>query len=282
MARLRFIVLGNIQAQRICFALFVAALEFFRLYIPVAGILRDGFAADGVEHVMAAVPDHVIESPGVGLAGRPDRNGKFHPTNFLNDSYARLDEFSKKLLCSYNRIQDAHCALQSFGDADGDRVDCYRYFRLKEQKRLTTKYSVVDKAADGLTQSDLLEAAVKLLMGDEADYRAVEALEQFGYFKGGKPCVPVFMDNDTSIILEIEELLEKHIWESVRELFSNLSGLNITAMANGVPVDEIANECWHILFGCINEKLIVDGFVACPDFYQDEGRYLKCIEFYKE
>ena len=53
-------------------------------------------------------------------------------------------------------------------------------------------------------------------------------------------------------------------------------------MANGVPVDEIANECWHILFGCINEKLIVDGFVACPDFYPDEGRYLKCIEFYKE
>ena len=56
----------------------------------------------------------------------------------------------------------------------------------------------------------------------------------------------------------------------------------VKTMANGVPVDEIANECWHILFGCINEKLIEDGFVACPDFYPDEGRYLKCIEFYKE
>ena len=239
------------------------------LYHVICGMCFDGLFLDklGKERII--------------FTGRKHISGLDY-LSVIYENAPGLDEFSKKLLCSYNRIQDAHCALQSFGDADGDRVDCYRYFRLKEQKRLTTKYSVVDKAADGLTQSDLLEAAVKLLMGDEADYRAVEALEQFGYFKGGKPCVPVFMDNDTSIILEIEELLEKHIWESVRELFSNLSGLNITAMANGVPVDEIANECWHILFGCINEKLIVDGFVACPDFYPDEGRYLKCIEFYKE
>ena len=56
--------------------------------------------------------------------------------------------------------------------------------------------------------------------------------------------------------------------------------LNITAVSHGVPFNEIANELYHILFGSVNEELMVRGIVSSPLLRQGEGRYLKCIEIY--
>lgn len=46
-----------------------------------------------------------------------------------------LQKFSDGMLCSYNRLTDGETSLESFGDADGDRFDLYRCFRLREQDR---------------------------------------------------------------------------------------------------------------------------------------------------
>ena len=64
--------------------------------------------------------------------------GRHHATglDYLLVIYEKnpvLDVFSDRLLCSFNRCVQENCALESFGDADGNRRDCFRYFRLKEQ-----------------------------------------------------------------------------------------------------------------------------------------------------
>ena len=39
-----------------------------------------------------------------------------------------LQKFSDQILCSYNRFANQRCSLQSFGDAQGNRFDFYRFF----------------------------------------------------------------------------------------------------------------------------------------------------------
>ena len=51
-----------------------------------------------------------------------------------------LQKFSDGMLCSYNRLTDGETSLESFGDADGDRFDLYRCFRLRERGPLPERF----------------------------------------------------------------------------------------------------------------------------------------------
>ena len=208
--------------------------------------------------------------------------GRLHPTGLdylliLYEKSPALDVFSDRLLCSFNRCVQEDCALESFGDADGNRLDCFRYFRLKEQGKLTPAFDSIHEAMKGLSAADLTQAVRLLASGQEADARAVRALEAFGYVRNGKPCVPVFRPEHDVIFYAIEELLEKILLKPIADVFEGIRDLRITPSLHRVPLKETANECWHILFGSVNEALVNKGFVAPPEARAGEGRYLRCI-----
>ena len=208
--------------------------------------------------------------------------GRLHPTGLdylliLYEKSPALDVFSNKLLCSFNRCVQEDCALESFGDADGNRLDCFRYFRMKEQGKLTGAFTRIDEAMKGLSPADLTRAARALADGQAADSKAVRALEAFGYVRSGKPCVPVFRPEHDVLFYAMEELLEKNLLKPISDVFTGLRDLQITSSLHRVPLKETANECWHILFGSINEALVNKGIVVAPEAYAGEGRYLRCI-----
>ena len=129
----------------------------------------------------------------------------------------------------------------------------------------------------GLSPADLTRAAAALADGRRADDRSVRALEAFGYTRDGRLCVPVFRPEHDVIFYAMEELLEKILLQPVAEVFEVLRDLRITPSLHRVPLKETANECWHILFGNINEALVRNGLVSVPEAHAGEGRYLRCV-----
>ena len=79
------------------------------------------------------------------------------------------------------------------------------------------------------------------------------------------------------VFYAIEELIEKVLLKPVANVFECMRDLGITPSLHRVPLKETANECWHILFGSINEALVKNGFVSPPEAGAGEGRYLRCI-----
>ena len=234
------------------------------LYHLLCGWSMDGAMIDRL------VQENIISE------GRPHPSGLDYLLILYEKSPA-LDVFSDRLLCSFNRCVQDDCALESFGDADGNRLDCFRYFRLKEQGKLTPAFDYIHEVMKGLSAADLTQAARALALGQEASPQAVRALEAFGYVRDGKPCVPVFSPEHDVVFYAIEELLEKILLKPVADVFEGLRDLRITPSLHRVPLKETANECWHILFGSVNEALVNKGFVAVPEIHPGEGRYLRCI-----
>lgn len=212
-----------------------------------------------------------------------------HPAglDYLSVIYEKCEElqsFSDGLLCSYNRFVNAKCSLQSFGDAQGNRLDFYRFFRLMEQGSLTSKFKDAEELmADlgGANKDFLLNEVVSLTETGHCDPAAMGLLELFGYAQDGAICVPVYTPEHKKYIAEIEGIVEKCLGDSMSNTLLELTGsIDITAVKHGVNRLEIANELYHILFGSINEELAERGIVAAPQHIPGEGRYFKCIELY--
>lgn len=193
-----------------------------------------------------------------------------------------LQKFSDGMLCSYNRLTDGETSLESFGDADGDRFDLYRCFRLREQGPLPERFKeagrLLDRLPKGEERQALLSAARGLLQGRPCreDCRAV--LELFGYAEGGQICVPAFAPADGPAVDRLAELVEDCLCEAVEcTLREAQLRLPLTAVRHGVPPKEIANELYHILFGGINEAAVRRGLVSAPPRREGGGRYFQCI-----
>ena len=52
----------------------------------------------------------------------------------------------------------------------------------------------------------------------------------------------------------------------------------LLCISHGVEVKDIANEIYHLIFGEVNELLVLSGVVATPLSIPGEGRYLKSFE----
>ncbi|MBQ9263879.1 MAG: hypothetical protein IJ189_06655 [Clostridia bacterium] len=76
-------------------------------------------------------------------------------------------------------------------------------------------------------------------------------------------------------------MLEHILLPPIAAWLGDLRSLKTTATKHNVSTKEIANECWHILFGRMNELLVSNGLVAAPPFKEGEGRYLQSIELYQ-
>ena len=195
-----------------------------------------------------------------------------------------LQDFSNGLLCSYNRLTDGRTSLQSFGDANGDRFDFYRFFRLREQDPLPERYaeaaSLLAALPKGAEKQAILSQARALLLHGGCDSGCLRLLELFGYARNGRLCVPVFSEQDAPVIRQLEAIVAEIILDPLAEaLLTAPRDLGLTASRHGVSPGETANELYHILFGGINEALANLGLVAPPPYRPGEGRYWQCIEW---
>ncbi|MDE6219353.1 MAG: hypothetical protein K2G51_02785 [Lachnospiraceae bacterium] len=213
-----------------------------------------------------------------------------HPSglDYLSVLYEKCEELqtlSDELLCSYNRLVNDKCSLQTFGDANGDRFDFYRFFRLMEREDIPGQYkeakTLLYETYGGADKDALLSDVISLIQSGWCAPSARKLLEQFGYVQNGGVCVPIYTPEHQKYITEIEGVVERCLGEAMSETLIELAGsIDITAVRHGVNRLEIANELYHIMFGFLNEELVLRKIVAAPQQIPGEGRYFKCIEVY--
>lgn len=265
------------EAERLASLLARRREELCALVRPI----RNGYAeADNLYHILCGM---VLDgrlfgdlcANGTIAVGRPHPSGM----DYLIILYERCDELdslSCRLLCSWNRLMGGKCALQSFGDADGDRHDFYRAYRLQE---LTREEGRFPQCALLPPQEELLAAARSLALTGRCPPPIMRLLEKYGYAKDGSICVPVFRQEDEAVVNAVHDLARETLLAPMTELLRHCD-LDVTAVRHGVNRAEIANELYHILFGQINEALVALGVVAAPESHPREGRYLKSIQLF--
>lgn len=239
-----------------------------RLYFLLCGMVLDGTLFDA------------LQARGAVATSRMHASG----LDYLCVIYERceaLDALSRGLLCSWNRWIGESCALQSFGDADGDRLDFYRVARLMEQGRATGRYAGAARAMT-LLGDDRREAitrgAAALCRGGDCPPAVLAALELMGYARQGRICVPVLRRKDEEAVARIGAVVEDCLADALAQELSALArDPSLTAVRHGVAPGEIANELYHLVFGFINEELAARGLVASPGRIPGEGRYLRSI-----
>ena len=225
------------------------------LYHLVCGVVLDG-----------ALFDALCEA-GVVATSRPHPSG----LSYIAVAYERceaLDGLSRRLLCSWNRAIGETCVLQSFGDADGDRFDPYRWYRMKESGRID---------GDMPEKEKLTREARRLIETGSCAEDCLRALTVFGYAKDGRMAVPVYGPGDAAVMDEVARIVREVILEEVAALLRQ-GVREITPERHGVNRAETANELYHLLFGHINEALVRRGMVATPQKRPGEGRYLQSVQ----
>lgn len=240
------------------------------LYHILCGMILDGYFFDYLS--------------GMGVVS----TSRWHPSGLdyltvIYEKCGKLRILSDGLLCSYNRLANDLCALQSFGDADGNRKDFYRLFRLMEkekgQDRFREEERLLREAFGGADKDGLLSEVLSLTKTGKCSPAVMTLLESFGYAKAGKISVPVYLPEHRPIIMEMEAIVEECLGEVMANMLLTLSeALTITSVEHGVNRMEVANEIYHLFFGGMNEELVRRGHVAAPEYIPGEGRYLKCIE----
>lgn len=189
-----------------------------------------------------------------------------------------LDGFSRKLLCSYNRYTDGVRALQSFGDADGNRMDAFRFAAQTRLGKVPAHLKHLEALWAGTDKTGLLDAVQRFAETDGCDPKHQNLLTAFGYIRDGALAVPVYRKKDGPILDALESLTEACIFEEMKAALSAEGFSDLICKKHGVAAGEIANELYHVVFGQINEKLVEAGFVAAPPYLEGEGRYLQSIE----
>ena len=239
------------------------------LYHVLCGMVFDGVFFD------------FLEANGAVATARMHPSGLDY-ISVIYEKCPELDAYSDGLLCSYNRFSNGRCALQSFGDANGNRHDFYRFFRLLETGSLPERYhsaQAIRNKCDIRENEEILQYVAAYIEEGTCPVSILELLECFGYARNGMISVPIFKETDRKVVDAIVEVIKTQMGKLFVEKLTALSAeAFITANRHGVSSAEIANELYHILFGSINEELVRRKLVASPNNYPGEGRYLKCIQ----
>lgn len=206
-----------------------------------------------------------------------------------------VDNFSKNILCSCNNHHTSKLSFTSFGDADGNRNDFYRFGRqlatqisqIETSQNIKASYLCLLEKANEVIDERCAEMVLRIINDGirhsdctEAEHEIINYLLSFNYIKlesdSYKIAVPVFYPQDHALIRKIHDILMGMILPVLKEDFQN-ANINISAIAHGVDIKEILNEMWHQVFGNINENLVINNIIKSPDYFQGEGRYLKAI-----
>lgn len=185
-----------------------------------------------------------------------------------------VNNYSSKLLCSNNKFKCNKVTFNSFGDADGNRMDFFRYFRMKEMDKTTFKCFDDYMSLIKNNKDELKLRLENVVLNNVDDLETIKLLENIGYMKNGKIIVPILSNKE-------QDLIGENIMNSIKDdlifIFKKIEKLNITSNFNKVPIKDTLNEVWHIIFGLINEELIKQKIIEEPTFISGQGRYLKCI-----
>ena len=182
-----------------------------------------------------------------------------------------LSIYSNKLLCSYNRLTTSYGTFSSFGDCDGNRNDFYRQLMLQKSHQLDTtiKYSA----------DELGLAFHSLVNRNKISENFISIFDQLGYTKGGIINVPVYYPDDFKVGDEVSKIVIAACSQTLIECLNLLSReQNLLSIQHNIDVRDIANEIYHLIFGTVNELLVQHNIVAQPEYYPNEGRYLKSYE----
>ena len=202
---------------------------------------------------------------------------------YENNEYCK--KFNAKLFCSFNHARYKKSSLSSFGNADGHRFDYFRYFKLREKQRLYGKFLKVDESLKFYSNELIIEKSLDILKSilDKKPFEKnlfYENLLRFNYIDDNEIIVPVFYDyiekcaNFSEFVIDkIGKTLVKNMLEIKIEVLS----LNIACIKHEIYADQLCNELWHIYFGLLNKFLIDKNFVARPQRFRGQGKYLKCI-----
>lgn len=188
--------------------------------------------------------------------------------------------FSDRLLCSYNRFTDGKRSLESFGDANGNRRDFYRFFRMREQGILVPcreeEWIRRIESQQGNVREYLLDQTQNLAEGKRIPQQVQSLLKQFGYCNENGICVPVFREDAKQTVEKLTDLVSSLL---LGEMIDSVTAASrhLSCIRYGVSVEEAANETYHILFGMINEELVSRKIVSTPLSFPGEGSYRKCI-----
>jgi hypothetical protein len=215
---------------------------------------------------------------------------RLHPAGIdyiitIYEKCPELDRFSNHLLCSYNRFSDGSRTLQSFGDANGNRIDFYRFYCQKMMGAVSPKFKHIEKMWDAVAPYNdrvhILNALQAFDQNGICDEKYMRLFEAFGYIVDGKYAVPVFRKNASSIVEELTKIVVACIGMDMEKILSDSPIMSqLSCCQHGVSKKEAANEMYHILFGMLNEELVTRGIVQNPNHIDGEGRYLKSIELY--
>ncbi|MBR5225155.1 MAG: hypothetical protein IKV90_05780 [Clostridia bacterium] len=257
------------QIHDLCSAICNGFSIELNMYHVLCGMVFDGYFFDYLEQCNAVSTSRMHAS---GL----------DYLSIIYEQCPELDAYSDGLLCSYNRFANSHCALQSFGDANGDRHDFYRFFRMIESGELPERYQTAKQLLDRcgcMGKDEILHHVSQYVQHGSGSAPVMALLEHFGYAKDGAISVPIYTAEDDKTIKAIASTVEAHLGEHfAAELTALSKEVHITANSHGVSSGEIANEIYHILFGSINEELVRRGIVAQPPYISGEGRYYCSIQ----
>lgn len=201
---------------------------------------------------------------------------------------------STMLLCSSNNYHCNGICYNSFGDADGLRIDAYRLSRIYGSSPDAIRGLLSPESADLLlsngfftTMSACSGFLRKAIIDGETvdDPRTIAFLRELGYVTctdAGRTVrlrVPVFQVEDSAVTCDLSALVLSCIYPVVQRVFGDFSRQagGLTAIRHGVDISELGNEVWHQIFGLANEYLVEQGFVAAPERIEGQGRYLKSI-----
>ncbi|MGI5959304.1 MAG: hypothetical protein ACOX60_07815 [Massiliimalia sp.] len=194
-----------------------------------------------------------------------------------------LENFSKKLLCSYNRYQNGPCIFQSFGDANGNRKDFYRFITMMQNNYMTNEMipilQIWNSIKKDIPKNTLFLELKNLKETKQCQEKYHQLFSFFRYVNDNNICVPIYSKEDQPIIEKIENIIENTLFEDFKTaLLTSKRIQQLTCSRHGVSLSEVANELYHIAFGLLNNELVSRKFVSAPEYFPDEGAYLKSIE----
>lgn len=230
-------------------------------------------------------------------------DSKIQPGNrdymiFAYEDSKKVEEHSNILLCSSNNYRNENFKFNSFGDSNGERKDIYRYFKkavkalqdITTSKKLNIAYiKLIEDKNREISQKcgNLIWKVYKNeLRYDDLSLQEKELvdflveLEYLSLDNNTISCiVPVFESQDGEVIAEISNIVLNDICDTVKnELYEfKKDAVKLTAIKHQIPMEEIAIELWHQIFGFVNEYLAQKGFVQAPKYKEGEGRYLRSL-----
>lgn len=196
------------------------------------------------------------------------------------------NKFNANLYCSFNNAKYNNNSLTSFGNASGERLDYFRYFKLREKNNLHGKFLIMHRYFQNETNSEIVKNSLDNIFDllnkkQVTDNKYLKILKFTNYVdKDNQIIVPVFDDYiiKTNILFEeVKRKLGPNLTQILNDFKIHILNSNINCIKHNVPMEQLCNELWHIFFGLFNEYLIKEKIVATPQQFSKQGKYLKCI-----